>query len=114
LSHYTTERLTIYANKGESDIKIEAVNSGKEPDDLANALVQCKERIMDLHNPIILTLQHLQAGAKKITGKGIKISFSTDEQKIRMESTKDSRFIYMFQAIKSKSNKTTPSDLPPF
>lgn len=114
LSHYTTERLTIYATKGETDIKIEAVNRGKEPDDLANALVQCNEKIMDLHNPIILKLQHLQAGVKKITGKQIKISFSKNEQKIRMESTKNNRFIYIFQAIKSTSDNTMPSTPLPF
>lgn len=111
LSHYSTERLIIYANKGESDIKIEEVNKKKAPDDLSNALVKCNQPIMSsLLNPICLELRHIQEGGKKISGKEIKISFSKDEKKIKMESTKDTRFIYMFQTvINSKPTMANPS-----
>ena len=98
LSVYNAEKSIFYVNKGKKEIKIDVARGGTDPQ---TTVVECDEIKDSLQNPIALSNNFTKDGCKKIDGDKIKISFSKDEKKVKIESPTDSSFVYFMQCMTS-------------
>jgi len=90
-------RSIYHIKKGKSQIRITTAARGDDPDpDMATA--ECESIAASPTNPVALENEFVVDGCEKIAGSKVRISFSKDEKKIRMESPSDARFVYFFQA----------------
>ena len=96
---YNPEKSIFYVKEGKSEIKIDAARRGTDPE---TALAKCEPIKASLANPVAMSNKFIVDCCKKIIGSVVKISFTKDERKIRMESTTDKHFVYFMQAMTAK------------
>jgi len=96
LSLCNPDKSIFYVEQGKSEIKINATRRGTEP---GTALVKCEPIKASLANPVAMSNRFIQDCCKRIVGSWVKISFSLDEKKTKMESTTDKRFVHFMQSM---------------
>jgi len=96
LSKFNAEKSIFHINEGKSQIKVEAARRGEDPE---NALVDCETVATALSKPVAMSNGFVIDGCKKIKGDMVKLGFSKDEKKIKMESTNDTNFVYLMQVM---------------
>ena len=96
LSVYNAEKSIFHVEKGKNEIKIDVARGGADPE---TVIVECNEIKDSLQNPIALSNSFTKDGCKKISGDKIKISFSKDEKKVKIESPNDAGFVYFMQCM---------------
>lgn len=96
LSLYNAEKSISYIKEVQSEIKINAARRGTDPE---TALAECEPIATSLDNPIAMSNSFIIDGCKKISGPKVKLSFTKDEKKIKMESTTETNFVYLMQSM---------------
>jgi DNA polymerase III sliding clamp (beta) subunit (PCNA family) len=96
LSLYNAEKSISYITGVKSEFKIDAARRGTDPE---TALAECEPITASLENPIAMSNSFIIDGCKKISGPKVKLSFTKDEKKIKMESPTDTNFVYLMQSM---------------
>lgn len=96
LSLYNVDKSIFHVDDGKSEIKVDAARRGSDPE---TALVSCEKIGKSLNNPVAMSNKFIIDGCKKINADKIKISFSADEKKIKMQSPTDANFVYLMQSM---------------
>lgn len=93
---YNQEKCVAYIKDGETSIKIEPARRGEDPE---HAIVNCEKISKPLDNPVAISNEFLSEVFKKIDGDKIKISFTAEAKKIKIESLINKNFVYLMQSM---------------
>lgn len=93
---YNQEKSLLYIKEGEKSIRVEAARRGEDPE---SAMVNCDPITKSLEHPVAISNEFLKDVFKKIEGDKIKLSFTNEAKKIKVESLISDRFIYLMQSM---------------
>lgn len=95
---YNKEKALITFHEDNQKIKVEAARRGVEPE---NMMVTCDPTTLKMEKPLPVSNPYLQEGLKKTESDKIRISFTSDFLKMKIEPANTQDYIYIMQSMSS-------------